>query len=71
MRTGDGGGSSQTADDSLSYVNEDGDSSLNVHRPLTKNPAYGLPQVASFNLIMSMMRGLNNDMTIYYRLHIQ
>ena len=44
-RTGDGGGSSQTADESQSYVNEDEDPSLNVHWPLTKNPAYGLPPV--------------------------
>ena len=31
MKTGDGGGSSQTADESQSYVNEDEDPSLNVH----------------------------------------
>ena len=43
VRTGDGGGSSQTADESQSYVNEDEDPSLNVHWPLTKNPAFGLP----------------------------
>ena len=45
VRTSDGGGSSQTADESQSYVNEDEDPSLNVHWPLTKNPAYGLPPV--------------------------
>ena len=45
VRTGDGGGSSQTADESQSYVNEDEDPSLDVHCPLTKNPAYGLPPV--------------------------
>ena len=42
VRTSDGGGSSQT---SQSYVNEDEDPSLDVHWPLTKNPAYGLPPV--------------------------
>ena len=45
VRTGDGGGVSQTDDESQSYVNEDEDPSLNVHWPLTKNPAYGLPPV--------------------------
>ena len=45
VRTSDGGGSRQTADESQSYVNEDEDPSLNVHCPLTKNPAYGLPPV--------------------------
>ena len=45
VRTSDGGGSSQTADESQSYVNEDEDPSLTVHWPLTKNPAYGLPPV--------------------------
>ena len=42
VRTSCGGGSSQTIQ---SYVNEDEDPSLNVHWPLTKNPAYGLPPV--------------------------
>ena len=45
VRTGDGGGSRQTTDESQSYVYEDEDPSLNVHCPLTKNPAYGLPPV--------------------------
>ena len=45
VRTSDGGGPNQTADESQSYVNEDEDPSLNVHWPLTKNPAYGLPRV--------------------------
>ena len=48
MRTGDGGELSQTADESQSYVYEDEDPSLNVHWPLTKNPAYGLPPVGIF-----------------------
>ena len=46
VRTSDGEGLSQTADEGQSYyVNEDEDPSLNVHWPLTKNPAYGLPPV--------------------------
>ena len=43
MRTSDGGGSSQTADESQSYVNVDPDASPSL--PLTKNPAYNLPPV--------------------------
>ena len=45
VRTGDGGGSSRTADENQSCVNKAEDPSLNVHWPLTKNPAYGLPPV--------------------------
>ena len=41
----DGGGSRQTADETQMYVNEDGDPSLIVKCPMTKNPAYGLPPV--------------------------
>ena len=41
VRTGDGGGLSQTADESQPYVNVDSDGSQSL--PLTKNPAYQLP----------------------------
>ena len=36
----DGEGSRQTADETQMYVNEDGDPSLIVQCPMTKNPAY-------------------------------
>ena len=44
VRTSDGGGSSQTADESQSYVNVDPDASPSL--PLTKNPVCNLPPVA-------------------------